>query len=851
MAIQNRRGAYGDFDPSKMVPGEFAVVQSNDPNATDGKSVYLAFAAGDVKRLATHDDMVAEITDITEDVIEEVSTGIEEAIHDDMETASAAANTATQKAADASHSAEEAAQTVATIIDNTLSQSGKAADAQKTGLITAPQYSTSATYNVGDYVIYGGSLYRCTTKISTAESWTSGHWTAAKVGSELSDLKSAFDMVAYTGDADYSTFIQGARGTSDPSVIIQNSARCTTGAVFSLKAGDSITVSGLKSGQKYVVAASNGTDSGWIQADMVYVCAADANYFLNVANADGTTNISPSDIEIELLITDQSSLVAANKRRLDIHGSVLKSSKEVTADQIMYSLGGEIKEKPVQISSINTIEKAYINNAGYIRVNDSGITAAYKVSTYSVLKGDAIKLTGENARLNGNYPFACFFTNLNKPGTVIVSGTATATDYDTAYTVTADGYIAVAEVEPYKTLDVSLVAPVVDCAVKKLFSNPVTYVKDGAAIQPTANYPTYYINNQGDILTLGQSYTSFIVYQIPVEAGKYYIIDGRARLNGSFPIVGFKTTGGTSGKVTILLSATDSYADYNTVYHAESNGYLFVAATGYGILAVTPAVSKTDGELSLDKANASVTNPWYGKKVVWLGTSVSFGQYATKSYAQEIANYLGFTLVNCSVPGLSITLNNDNIKQYGSLSASKAEYSAAGWTIPDAPVTPYVPGGNYNNYYRTWENVFTEENADADLWVFDCVPNTYPNFGLDDWNAFDKNAWAYNDSSSFAEHRNTFIGALIFLMDKLYQLNPNARMVFMLGSSFDYASGKSELQTVSAQWNIGIIDLWAKVNTSPKSLLQLKSEGGTNPHPSTFAHELMGKMLVGEFNRFA
>ena len=38
-----------------------------------------------------------------------------------------------------------------------------------------------------------------------------------------------------------------------------------------------------------------------------------------------------------------------------------------------------------------------------------------------------------------------------------------------------------------------------------------------------------------------------------------------------------------------------------------------------------------------------------------------------------------------------------------------------------------------------------------------------------------------------------------------------------------------------------------EVNTSPKSLAQLKSENGTNTHPSTFAHECMGKMLVGEF----
>lgn len=57
MAIQHRRGSYTDFDPTKMKPGEFAVVQTGDPDADDGEAVYMAFDAGEVKRLATHDEM--------------------------------------------------------------------------------------------------------------------------------------------------------------------------------------------------------------------------------------------------------------------------------------------------------------------------------------------------------------------------------------------------------------------------------------------------------------------------------------------------------------------------------------------------------------------------------------------------------------------------------------------------------------------------------------------------------------------------------------------------------------------------------------------------------------------------
>lgn len=57
MAIQNRRGIHTDFDATKMVAGEFAVVQSGDPNNTNGTSVYICFQNGSAKRLTLIEDL--------------------------------------------------------------------------------------------------------------------------------------------------------------------------------------------------------------------------------------------------------------------------------------------------------------------------------------------------------------------------------------------------------------------------------------------------------------------------------------------------------------------------------------------------------------------------------------------------------------------------------------------------------------------------------------------------------------------------------------------------------------------------------------------------------------------------
>ena len=81
------------------------------------------------------------------------------------------------------------------IVDETLSISGAAADAKVTGddivaiqaMIAAP-YSSSATYTVGNYCIYGNKLYRCSTAISIAEAWTAAHWSETTIAEILTYL---------------------------------------------------------------------------------------------------------------------------------------------------------------------------------------------------------------------------------------------------------------------------------------------------------------------------------------------------------------------------------------------------------------------------------------------------------------------------------------------------------------------------------------------------------------------------------------------------------------------------------------------------------------------------------------
>jgi len=51
--------------------------------------------------------------------------------------------------------------------------------------VIAPDYDSSSTYSVGDYVMYEDELYICNTAITVAEAWTASHWTSIDVDTAL------------------------------------------------------------------------------------------------------------------------------------------------------------------------------------------------------------------------------------------------------------------------------------------------------------------------------------------------------------------------------------------------------------------------------------------------------------------------------------------------------------------------------------------------------------------------------------------------------------------------------------------------------------------------------------------
>ena len=155
MAIQMRRGAYVNFNPAKLMPGEWVVVVSGDSNAKDGKAAYICFAAGDVKRIATYEDMV----DNVHDAVDQNNGAIIKEITD-------AANKASQQATGAASRANAAANQAIEIANSVALGSAGSSDMAALKQQNAQLFQRLANLS-GEFIYSDGTVY-CPSSKATA-----------------------------------------------------------------------------------------------------------------------------------------------------------------------------------------------------------------------------------------------------------------------------------------------------------------------------------------------------------------------------------------------------------------------------------------------------------------------------------------------------------------------------------------------------------------------------------------------------------------------------------------------------------------------------------------------------------
>lgn len=65
--------------------------------------------------------------------------------------------------------------------------------------LVAPEYDATSTYEIGAIVMYKGTMYECTTTISTAEAWNADHWTKRTLEYYLSQIGVEYPRFGVSG----------------------------------------------------------------------------------------------------------------------------------------------------------------------------------------------------------------------------------------------------------------------------------------------------------------------------------------------------------------------------------------------------------------------------------------------------------------------------------------------------------------------------------------------------------------------------------------------------------------------------------------------------------------------------
>ena len=99
---------------------------------------------------------------------------------------------------------------------------GESGGGGATGVV-ADGYDATKTYSIGDYVIHNDVLYKCTTAIPTAESWTAGHWTSVALANDVNAIKKYAE--------EFETEITSELVLLESNNLIKNDAEMTSGYV--------------------------------------------------------------------------------------------------------------------------------------------------------------------------------------------------------------------------------------------------------------------------------------------------------------------------------------------------------------------------------------------------------------------------------------------------------------------------------------------------------------------------------------------------------------------------------------------------------------------------------------------
>lgn len=228
-----------------------------------------------------------------------------------------------------------------------------------------------------------------------------------------------------------------------------------------------------------------------------------------------------------------------------------------------------------------------------------------------------------------------------------------------------------------------------------------------------------------------------------------------------------------------------------------------------------------------------IKSDFYGKKIVWFGTSIPAGGLSgydnLNSYPMRVGSLLGANVFNESIGSSTVHCSTkewiSNSNPYGIMDNFEAvsrcltnTLEMQNWII-NALETKSFPFKNCPeslseddkefirncSYERKLDKYLTEENK-PDVWVFDHGHNEY----------FYKEE-SYDDNSPY--DKSTFRGAMNFLINRIREFDPKARIIII--SDYDnqkYPDITKNQKIVAEDWNYPYYEIYKDLGWSNRTI---------------------------------
>lgn len=250
--------------------------------------------------------------------------------------------------------------------------------------LIAPQYDSSATYNVGDYVIYQGRLYVCNTA-NTTGAWNSSKWNSISLKQALDDLTTR-SVPTSVREAIYTLLNNCAYATiglTDEIAVVQSWAEAVTSLTLS---ASSLSLSGSTPQTLIPTVVPSSASVSWSSSDNS-IATVVGGVVTGVSNGSCVITASAGNLSANCSVTVSGFLV------LDSISAVYTQSGTVYNIDTLNSLKDDLVVTAVyDDTSTETIASTDYSLSGTLAVGTSTITVTYstKTTTFTVTVTDIL-----------------------------------------------------------------------------------------------------------------------------------------------------------------------------------------------------------------------------------------------------------------------------------------------------------------------------------------------------------------------------------------------------------------------------------------------------------------------------